>query len=326
MRPRTRLFLMGLIGLAASAGLFFWYKASLPRVMPKYGVTFSTQYAKELGLDWKKAFTTTLDDLKVRKFRIPVYWDEVETKKGVYDWSDVDWMLSQAQAARADVILAIGRKTPRWPECHVPAWAAKLGAPAQDQQVLRFLAEEVKHFKNAPAVKIWQVENEPLFQFGKCPPPDREFLKQEISLVREADPRPIMVTDSGELSTWIRTGTLADVLGISMYRLVWNQDVGALYWPVSPLYYTDRMRLLSPIVKNVIVSELQAEPWFRSPVEDTPIDEQLDQMNAARLRENARFAASTGASEIDFWGVEWWYWMTLHGHPELWEAAKPFFR
>jgi len=324
MGRRRRLLLIVLSGLAVAGGLVFWYGRDAFRRSPQpvYGVTFSTQYAKSLGLDWRQAFIAALDDLKVRKLRIPVYWDDVEPERGSEDWSEVDWMLQQASARGADVILAVGRKTPRWPECHVPGWAQDLKAKDQDRQVLRFLKDEIGHFKDAPAVKVWQVENEPLFQFGKCPPPDRAFLKSEIALVRGLDPRPIMVTDSGELSTWIRTGTLGDILGISMYRLVWNKYLGELYWPVSPIYYTDRMNLLSPVVKKVIISELQAEPWFRKPPAQTPIGEQLEQMDAARLRGNADFAASTGASEIYLWGVEWWYWLKTQGHPELWEAAR----
>ncbi len=327
MSARRRAITIGVLGLAALAGLFFWYRRDAFRTegRPDYGVTFSTQYARSLGLDWKQAFTSTLDDLRVRKFRIPVYWDDVEGQKGKEDWSDVDWMLEQASARGADVILAVGRKTPRWPECHVPAWAQAMSEDAQRREVLRFLQEEIDHFRGAPAVKVWQVENEPLFHFGKCPPPDREFLKREIALVRGADLRPIMVTDSGELSTWIRTGTLGDILGISMYRLVWNSYLGGLYWPVSPIYYTDRINLLSPIIRRVIISELQAEPWFIKAPAETPISAQLDQMNPARLRGNAEFAASTGAGEIYLWGVEWWYWLKTRGHGELWEAARPLY-
>lgn len=326
-RFRTRAFSLIAVGLVACAGLVLWYRATLvPKPHVAYGVTFSTLYAKELGLDWKQAYLATLDDLGVRKLRLPVYWDAVEAKKGAYDWSEVDWMLEEAAKRDADVILAVGRKTPRWPECHVPGWAASLEKDAQDAQTLRFLAAEIEHFKRAPAVKTWQVENEPLFRFGKCPEPDRELLKREVSLVRESDPRPVMLTDSGELSTWIRTGTLSDVLGISMYRLVWNNELGELYWPVSPLYYADRMSLLKPVVKKIIVSELQAEPWFRKPVEETPISEQLEQMNPERLKQNVRFASSSSVSEVYLWGVEWWYWLARHEHPELWETSKAFFK
>lgn len=327
MRRFRRAIPFVLLALAALAGLFLWYRreASLSHPKPEYGVTFSTKYARELGLDWKTAYLATLDDLGVRKFRIPIYWDDVERTRGQEDWSDVDWMIEQASARHADVILAIGRKTPRWPECHVPDWAQALDETRQRGEVLRFLREEIERYKGSDAVKVWQVENEPLFRFGKCPPPDRAFLRREIDLARSLDGRPIMVTDSGELSTWIRTGALGDILGISMYRLVWNKYVGELYWPVSPIYYTDRMNLIGPIVKRVIISELQAEPWFRKPPAETPLDEQFDQMDAERMRGNAEFAASTGASEIYLWGVEWWYWLKSQGHDELWDAARALF-
>lgn len=326
LRSRTRIFALLLIGLVTSAGLLFWHRASEARAPETaYGVTFSTLYAKELGLDWRQAYLATLDELGVRKLRLPVYWNAVEKERGVYDWSEVDWMLEEAARRNVDVILTVGRKTPRWPECHAPEWAAALSPAAQDERVLEFLAAEVAHFKNAPAVTRWQVENEPLFDFGICPSPDRELLKREIALVREADAKPILVTDSGELSTWLRTGPLADVLGISVYRIVWNGAVGQLYWPVPPTFYSDRVRLLSPFLKSVIVSELQAEPWFHKPVEEVPLNDQLLQMNPDRMRSNAGFAAASGASEIYLWGVEWWYWMAAQGRPELWEAAKTIF-
>ncbi len=324
---RRRAAILLAIGIAAFAGLFAWYRASQPRAAgaAEFGVTFSAKYARELGLDWKEAYLATLDDLGVRKFRIPVYWDEAEPERGRYAWEDVDWMLDEASKRGAEVVLAVGRKTPRWPECHVPGWAASLDEKAQQARVLAFLREEILHFKAHPAIRVWQVENEPLFHFGKCPPPDREFLKEEILLVRGLDTRPIMVTDSGELSTWIRTASLGDVLGISMYRLVWNRYLGELYWPVSPLYYTDRINLLSPVVKKVIVSELQAEPWFRAPVAETPFEEQFAQMDAERLRGNVEFAVSTGASEVYLWGVEWWYWLATQGKSGMWDAARGLF-
>lgn len=322
-----RVIAMLLIGAVATASLFLWYRSAAPRKHAvAYGVTFSTSYAKELGLDWKQAFIATLDDLGVRHFRIPVYWNAVEKEQGARDWSEVDWMLEEAEKRGASVILAVGRKTPRWPECHVPEWAMALSPEKQNERVLEFLAAEIEHFKDAPAVKRWQVENEPMFRFGKCPPPDREMLKREIALVRELDTRPVMVTDSGELSSWLRVGPLADVLGISMYRLVWNSTVGTLYWPVAPTFYKDRIRFLKPVLRDVVVSELQAEPWFHKAVAETPLEEQFEQMNPVKLRSNIRFAAASGASEVYLWGVEWWYWASRQGRPELWEAAKPFYQ
>lgn len=322
MRKRnTILIAVGLIVLVATV---LWYRVGVDNRAqpPKYGVTFSTKYAKELGLDWKTSYLAVLDDLKIRKLRLPVYWDDVESERGRYDWSEVDWMLAEASKRGVDVILAVGLKTPRWPECHIPDWATKLEQSEQQDVVLNFLRNEIDHFKHSPSIRAWQVENEPLFQFGECPPPDRDFLKREILLVRSLDTRPIMVTDSGELSTWIRSASLGDILGISMYRLVWNKYLGEIRWPVSPVYYTDRMKLIGPIANEVIISELQAEPWFNKPVAETAISEQLSQMNPKRLESNIRFASATGASEIYLWGVEWWYWLKSRGHEELWTAAR----
>lgn len=314
------------LAVAGAAAYAVWAVGLRPRgPEPAYGVTFSTKYAKELGLDWRKAYLAVLDDLKVRRLRIPIYWDEIEPEDGRYDWSEVDWMIDQAAVRGAEVILAVGRKVPRWPECHVPGWAAALSEDRQRRHLLAFLEAEVRRYRTEPAVRAWQVENEPLFRFGRCPPPDREFLKREIALVRSLDDRPVLVTDSGELSTWIRTATLGDVLGISMYRLVWDERIGELYWPVSPFWYTERINFISPVARKVIVSELQAEPWFVKPPAETPLDEQFETMGVERFLGNVEFARGTGVGEVYLWGVEWWYWLLGRGEPAFWDAARWLF-
>jgi hypothetical protein len=293
----------------------------------KIGVTFSSQNAWSLGLDWRATYVALLDDLGVRSFRIPVYWNDVERERGKIDWSDFDWMLKEAEARGAEVILAVGRKTPRWPECHEPGWVKALPADEQKRETLRFLEDEIAHFKDFPAVKRWQVENEALFRFGECPPPDRELLKREVEAVRAMDDRPIMITDSGELSTWTRTAPLADVLGISLYRRVNNPVLGDLIWPVTPGFYSVRMALARMAVDEVIVSELQAEPWFWEAVDKTSLDEQYRSMNPDAFRRNIRFARLTGASEIYLWGAEWWYWLKVkRDSGGFWEAARPYFK
>jgi hypothetical protein len=317
------------LGITAGLVIFFWISArhaSGPAGPAKFGVTFSIKYANELGLDWKQLWRSALDDLKIRRFRVPVYWDLVEADRGVADWSDLDWLLTQAEERGAEVALVVGRKVPRWPECHPPKWAAALSGSDQRQATLAFLRQEIEHFRSFGAVTVWQVENEPLFPFGKCPLPDRDLLKEEVALVRSLDPRPVMITDSGELSTWARTAQLGDILGISMYRLVWNSTLGFLYWPVSPRYYSEHVALISPLlVPKVIISELQAEPWFHRPVAETPLAEQFETMSLKRFWNNIDYARRTGVSEIYLWGVEWWYWLRSQGHEEFWQAAKSLF-
>jgi hypothetical protein len=291
-----------------------------------FGVTFSKKHASSLGLDWKEAYLALLDDLGVRLIRLPVYWDEVEPEPGRYRWEDLDWMLKEAEDRGAKVILVVGRKVPRWPECHEPAWTGPLEEREIETALLRLIEEEVRRYAGSPAVRRWQVENEPLFRFGECPPPDRGLLEREVELVRSLDGRPIMLTDSGELSTWIPTAALADALGISMYRMVWNKHLGFLFWPVTPAYYSERIRFIRHFTDEVLISELQAEPWFPKPVEETPLEEQYASMDPDRLRGNVDFARRTGAGEVYLWGAEWWYWLKRRGETAFWEAVRPLFR
>lgn len=291
------------------------------------GVTFSKIYAEDLGLDWKAAYIATLDDLGARRLRIPAYWTDIEPVQGAYDFSVVDWQLAEAGKRDVKVILAVGRKLPRWPECHVPRWAEKLDEQVVQSRILKVVEATVKRYAGDPAVAVWQVENEPFFDFGVCPKFDEAFLKKEIALVRSLDKtRPVMITESGELSTWVPGARLADIVGISTYRVVWNKLTGYFFWPITPQVYRQRASVIRPMVENIIISELQGEPWTTGPIVQLPIARQLELLDADRLRSNVVFARRMGMDEAYLWGIEWWYWLKLNGFPELWDAAKEIFR
>lgn len=291
------------------------------------GATFSKPYAISLGLDWKKTFIASLDELQIRHYRIPAYWNDIQPKKNTFDYADLDWMIDEANKRGATIILAVGRKLPRWPECHVPAWTDKLPESEVQQLVIEAIEKTVRRYANEPAIVTWQVENEPFLDFGVCPTLDRDFLKREVAVVRTLDPRPIMITESGELSTWLGAAGIADVLGISTYRTVWDKYVGYFYWPIAPAYYARRYEAIKPLVKRAIVSELQAEPWTPEGIDKMPVDAQLRLMNPTRLTDNVRFVRRTGFSEAYLWGIEWWYWLKeKKNRPELWEAGRAIFQ
>jgi len=289
------------------------------------GATFSKKYATELGLDWREAYIATLDDLGVRALRIPVYWDEVELQPGEFDFSDVDWQLEEAGKRDAKVILAVGLKVPRWPECHQPNWTDGIDEQALRARTMIMLEAVVRHFSRSPNFVAWQVENEPFFPFGECPKIDRLQLITEVDLVKTFDSRPVVITDAGELSDWIRAASIGDILGISTYRDVWNRYLGHLFWPISPKWYATRLKAVRPLVQDVFVSELQTEPWSPGPIRDWDIEEQKKHMNPKKLNDNMAFVRRMGVSEVYVWGVEWWYWMKTQGHPEMWEAGQAIF-
>jgi hypothetical protein len=329
--------LFGAIGLALGAvsvflALVFAY-FNLPGPDPRrdvaLGVTFSYRYAEALGLDWRQAYLAVLDEIGVKKVRLPVYWDLVEANRGEYDFSDVDWQLEEARKRNVEVVLAVGQKAPRWPECFVPGWAAGDDA-LRRASLLGFLARTVDRYRDRPEIARWQVENEPFLKFGAaCPAFDVELLEQEVALVKSLDPnRPVLLTDSGELSLWVPAAGRGDIFGTTMYRDIWKEGWGHVEYPIGPNFFLAKAMLVRLLTeqRHLIVIELQAEPWASGWVADAPLEEQFITMNETRLRENVEYARRVGFPEIYLWGAEWWYWMKeKKGYPAVWEEARAIF-
>ena len=98
-------------GTLVSAVLLFVYfnlPGPAPREDVRFGVTFSSRFARDMELDASETLRALFVDLGVRKVRIPVYWDAVERERGNFDFSDIDWQLDMARQYGAEVILAVG--------------------------------------------------------------------------------------------------------------------------------------------------------------------------------------------------------------------------
>jgi hypothetical protein len=294
------------------------------------GVTYSARYAEAINLDKKETLGAIFEDLGVKKIRIPVYWDRSEPRENVYDFSETDWQLEAAQKAGAGVILAIGQKVPRWPECFIPGWIGE-NREKRQKELLEFMNLTVNRYQNNPALAYWQVENEPFLKFGECPQFESGFLDQEIALVHQLDPNhKIIITDSGELSFWIPAAKRADVFGTTMYRSVFSGNLNlAFNYPIGPNFFKFKYWLIKKFARqnNIIIVELQGEPWLKGWTTDQPVDEQLESMDAKKLKDNVEFAKKTGFDTAYLWGAEWWYWMKVNkGNDKLWEAAKGMIR
>lgn len=334
MRAFWRLcaFLLSIVGILAVLVLGYLF-VGLPKRTTgvTYGATFSWPYAQSLGLDPKHTLDVALDDIGIRHFRIPAYWDMVEPTQGAFDFSTLDEQLNDISAHHGTVTLAVGRKLPRWPECWDPDWFKPLSTADRQKATLAYIEAVVDHERDNPAITGWQVENEPNFQYGDCTKDDPAFLKQEIDFVKSLDPtRPVATTDSGELSTWLRVGGLPDTLGVSTYRIVRNPVLGKLniHWFLPPYFYERKAKLLSLFgVKPIYVSEFQMEPWSSTDLPHTAIDDQLSNMNVKQMQDNFWYAEHMQLPEVDFWGIEWWVWMAeQHNHPEFLKGAEQFWK
>jgi hypothetical protein len=291
-----------------------------------YGVSFNPEYAAYLGLDFKKAFNKILDDWNFKYIRLSAQWDLVEKINGQYDWSDLDRMMDLAALKNAKVVLVIGHKTPRWPECHTPKWVESLSSSEQELSLENFMKITVERYRNHQALEVWQVENEPFLRFGICKTIPGKKLKEEIVFVKQLDSlHPVIVTDSGELSLWWRTAKQADLFGTTLYRVVWSKLLGywTYDWIMPPLAYTARLWLNGRDANTAYITELQAEPWIpNKKLEDTSLEDQFKSMNLERLKKNIIFAEKTGMPRAYLWGAEWWYWLESRGSREIADYIK----
>ncbi len=298
----------------------------------EWGVTFSQKFSRQLGLDWKKNYEAILTDLNPEKIRLAVYWDDTEKNRGEYDFSDSDWLLEKSNQFNKKIVLTVGMKVPRWPECFVPGWAKKLNTGEREQALNDYLKVIINRYKENPAIVMWQAENEPFLAFGECEKRPKAFLDEEISLIKSIDnKRPVVVTDSGEFGFWYKAVEKGDTFGTTMYRKVYPASIGFLtgviQYPLEPNFFKLKekivRRLTGEYKKKFFVSELQAEPWDKSELPYISYERQIELFSPRYFVDTINYAKAAGFDEYYLWGAEWWYKLkTQNNDNRYWEYAR----
>ncbi|PID32003.1 hypothetical protein CR970_02775 [Candidatus Saccharibacteria bacterium] len=313
-------------------GIALWYQHSLRDQPLRYGMTFIPRYARQLGVDPQQTLDAMIYDLGLRQFRLVSYWNIHEAQQNVYDFSELDWQFEKINRAGGKVSLAIGLRQPRWPECHMPTWAERMTKPQWSAALKTYIRQVVERYKDNPALESYQLENEYFMKvFGDCPDHTRERLVDEFSLVKALDPKhPVIVSRS---NNWVGVplyAPLPDVVGISVYKRVWDTTITKRYfeYPLPPWFYASLGGIGKILTdRDLIIHELQSEAWLPpdgfSMNNPSDIPEQNKSLDAKRLRERLTYARDTGLREIYLWGGEWWYWRkTVAKDPTLWNAAR----
>lgn len=299
-----------------------------------YGLNFSNKYASELDLDWKNTFQNILNEIPTKKFRLAVYWDEVQKNPDTFDFSNIKYQLNELEKyPDSEVILVIGRKVIRYPECHEPGWWKEIRDESEKREkILQLVTKTVEELKYYRSIKYWQVENEVFFPFGECTPIQdiEELLKDEVKIVRNLDPnRKIIIQDSGEGGFWIPSMRLGDYLGISIYRKVWFDFFGTftynsfpVKYPLGSSFYKMKAFVLGIPFEKIRATEVQAEPW--GPVRNyllrnDEVDATMSPQDFSRI---FQITKESGFKEFHLWGVEWWYHMkNKHNQSFYWNTA-----
>jgi len=319
--------LLALFSLVILAFVIFNWPVQGKNEKMNFGISYSPVFAKSLGLDWQKSYTDILDGLGAKKVRIASYWNEVEKEKGVYDFSETDWLINEARKRNVKITLSFGIKVPRWPECFIPPFYIN-DKTEREAALLRYEYALIERYKNFDNIEMWQAENEPFLDFGSCPDQatDGELITREVAQTKLIDPsRPVMVTDSGELSIWYQAAKRADIFGTTLYRTIYKPQLGYFNYPLGPNFFRTKALFIKIFAnqKSIIISELQGEPWGPKWLSEMSLEEQYKSMSPQKLVDIAEYARKTNFSETYLWGAEWWYWLkTTQNHPEMWDAAR----
>jgi hypothetical protein len=326
----VRIFLIVLVCIILLPFILFFILRPTVQKDINYGVNFSKKYTEEMGLDWKDTYIKILDELGTKNLRIVAYWDDSEKEKDNYDFSDVIWQIEEAKKRDANVIMAIGYKVPRYPECFEPDWVNKYNEEEREKELVEYVSTAVEVLKDYDNIKIWQIENEPFWPFGDCKEIKRETVIKEINSVKKIDNRPVLVQDSGEGGFWFPTYTLGDKLGISMYRKIWYNFWGIFFgefiyfqYPLAHWTYKIKADIVGIPYEDVLVTELQAEPWGPG-LNSTLTQEDIDQtMSHHHFISTLNYAQKGGFKDLYFWGAEWWLYMKEHRNDSYyWDTAK----
>jgi hypothetical protein len=327
---------IALFGTTAVTSLLFWSYPSQAEDTMFWGVNFSDSQATYLGLDPRETYNAIIHDLGVSNIKIHVNWNAVQTSPHEFDFSALDYQIKEAEEHGVSLILVIGKKTGRWPECHTPDWFLEVPADEREAVIIQYISTIVGRYKHSEAVQFWQVENEPFLEFGTCPDwyyeAGTSLVEAEVAAVRSLDPtRKIIVSESGELSTWTKAAEIADIVGVTMYRSSWDVTDRTFglnpYTFLAPEFYSAKAAVIETYYNKPVISiELQAEPWASTGLAEASLDEKAQSMNIDLFKENIEFAKQAGLGGYYFWGAEWWYYMkTKQNQPEIWNEARTHF-
>ncbi len=315
--------------------------------MFRSGFTFSQLQCQYLGLDYQETFKAVCE-LNPKVIRLCAYWNEIEPQEGEWHFEILEWLLKKCDQINIDVVLALGMKSPRWPEFHFPKWIEQRCNVQKTEQTLdsdetlkdhtlHYIQKVVEQTKHYSSIKYFQIENEALGKVGiagdRCLSTD--FLEEEINLVRKLkrDDQKIVLTcaidlwpplSSADSDLFLKSVELGDAVGVNVYTKVPTESS----YLTPTLFYWRKLKKwskhLEKLNKESWISELQAEPWEHGGAVHL---EKMDYPSATPEQTKKTFEKlkDMGYQTILLWGVEYWYWQKVSNQTKWWDEVTMIF-
>ncbi len=250
------------------------------------GTTFDYEKAIEYGLSLKETLNEIIK-LKLSPVRIGLKWNKIEIEPTRYDWSIYDYIINFFYTKKTPIILAIGMKSPRWPEFYVNREKFKSNRSVFEfeddefyERLFKFIEKGIRRYRKFKNIKYLQIENEPLLKSG----PNREtltynLLNKEVLLARSVSDIPILLTDQGLPTTGLmaeylkgkyankkKLVELCDCFGLNIFPRFEDKILNTFNYTYKASIFAWRyllklFNLAKSKCKECIVTELQAEPW-----------------------------------------------------------------
>ncbi|KKR78371.1 MAG: hypothetical protein UU23_C0001G0135 [Candidatus Curtissbacteria bacterium GW2011_GWA1_40_9] len=352
------LFFILIVLYVTNAFLFPFPKKNVPEgFRPQYGTSYSFEQASWYGYDGRTEFVNLLDEVKFSWVRLPFFWDEMVDLNGEFNknFEDLEFAIDEAGQRNVKVIVALGLKTPYYPEYHLPdviEKQIKFGEKIDNHHpiandVMSIDKKVVERLAKYENITHWQVENEPYLANINNWKIDKSLIRVEIDSIRSADrmQRPIILNHVGpavfdhEWKNLIDFLGADDVFSVNAYfktqginlfsfsvfgremRVAWPK---ILVWPVQSWYgFSPNFGFLGEQFKNngrkFWVLEAQAEPYIRN-IEDARRPNNY--FRADDIIKVGMFLKSNRIEGVGFWGANYWIYRQSVGDDTWIEAVK----
>lgn len=322
---------------------------------PQYGVSYSFEQAEWYGLDPMESYVEMLDEIKPNWVRLPFFWDQMVDENGELKIESLKFAAEEAGKRDIKVVIALGAKTPYYPETHLPeeikrqvAFGQKITPEHPIADDLLAIDEKlVRELSSYTNISHWQVENEPFLGDERGVSVSPKLVSREIEIVKGADPlrRPVIVNHPAGWyfdNKWrelLAALSLGDVYSTNAYFKTQGTNLIAvkiaglevkipwpnfLVWPVQswPLVSPPYQKLKEEAQKQGVgfwVMEMQAEPYIR-----TLADAQKNsfEYSASDLKAASDFLMSYKIDSVGFWGVHFWQFRNKLGDNSWLNTAK----